>query len=161
MDKKLIIDKIKLNKRYIGNEDLLDLFVECSLNKVDGLIDSINDVETYEIYIDKIISKSIIEVLKKENRYNLKKIEHNKINYKKFSNKFTNIHNETYPIYKLKDLYVNIEKISNKDFFDVIMLKYKEQLSIKEIQEKLDISEDNIVNILFDMSDYANKAIEL
>ena len=74
MDKNLIIEKLKNNKRYVNNEDLTETIVDIVLERSKGVIEDLQETSVINRYLDKIISKTVIEVLRAEGRYRLKSI---------------------------------------------------------------------------------------
>ncbi len=161
MIKDKISERVKLNKRYLNNEDLLDSFVDLTYEKISSVVDSINDEEILINYIDKIASKSIIEVLQANNRYRCNNLSNrNKIDYSIFNYKLENFNPTKYSISKLAKLFSTLKKIdenNNSSFLDVIMLRYKDNNKICNIAKAMELSEEEVANILFDMADYASK----
>lgn len=165
MNRDNIIEKIKLNKRYINNEDLIDSFADLAMERLDGVVDSIRDEVVVNNFIDKTIKKTILDVLKQNNRYNVKPINKlQKVDYKMFN--FDNtVHNTpSIPVSQLKQLYSMLKKSDENNetaFLDVVTFRYKEKKNIKELSETMNMSEDEIVDILFEMSGFANKVAKI
>ena len=80
MDKSIIIEKIKNNKRIINNEDLIDNVLSLVQNRVEGVIEDIKDNVASNTYLEKIVTKSIIDTLRAEGRYSLKATHPAKLN---------------------------------------------------------------------------------
>lgn len=167
MNKDILIEKIKSNKHYLNNEDLLDLFIDSVYEKLVDYYDSISDTEILERYVNKLVSKSMIEVLKRNNRYNYNKsLKSTRVNFKKFNYDNSKYNVPQYSIRQLKQLYTMIQSMSEIDecnksnYLDVIMLRYKEKQTLFELQEKLNLSNSEIVEMLFKLSDSANKVIQ-
>lgn len=166
MNRKLVIEKIKSNKRYLNNEDLLETFVDSVFACIDEDIINSLDENFQNKYLDKIISKSIIRVLKQNSRYKISGSSTlNKIDYRVF-----NYDNKRYQIKacpsfdKLKQLYQYISRLdeNNKsNFLDVIMYKYKEKQNLSDLQKTTNLSQKEIVDILFELSDYANRIVKV
>ena len=60
----LIEKLVKANPKYIGNEDLLEDFCMETYQKSYFILQSIEDFNTLEIYLKKVVSSAIIDVLK-------------------------------------------------------------------------------------------------
>lgn len=64
-EKRDLVEKlVKSNRRFSGNEDLLDDFCNEAFKRSFSVASKIDDPAKLEIYIKKIISSSIIEVLR-------------------------------------------------------------------------------------------------
>src|SRR5574344_322334 len=164
MNKRQLTKIIKNNKRFKDNEDLLDDFIECSKQKLNGIIEDIEDKEVITTFAEKIISNSIIEVLKKENRF--RKVSEVNISkqteYSKFAPEYSQI--QTVGISKLKQVYSVLKRKDEKDgtkYLEIFNLKYVDNKSIEEISETLKIENNKIISILGEMSEIANKVINV
>ena len=60
MDKSIIIEKIKNNKRIINNEDLIDNVLSLVQYRVEGVIEDIKDDIAINQYLEKIDRKSVV-----------------------------------------------------------------------------------------------------
>ena len=106
MDKSIIIEKIKNNKRIINNEDLIDNVLSLVQYRVEGVIEDIKDDIAINQYLEKIITKSIIDTLRAEGRYSLKSVTPiQKINYRNFNYDISKYKLPLTPISKLKQIY--------------------------------------------------------
>lgn len=161
MDKSIIIEKIKNNKRIINNEDLIDNVLSLVQYRVEGVIEDIKDDITINQYLEKIITKSIIDTLRAEGRYSLKSVTPiQKINYRNFDYDISKYKLPLTPISKLKQIYSMLQKSDEKNntsYKNILNYKYKNKLSTSEIAKELQLNEQNIVDILFEMSEYTNK----
>lgn len=161
MDKSIIIEKIKNNKRIINNEDLIDNVLSLVQYRVEGVIEDIKDDITINQYLEKIITKSIIDTLRAEGRYSLKSVTPiQKINYRNFDYDISKYKLPLTPISKLKQIYSmlqNSDKKNNTSYKNILNYKYKNKLSTSEIAKELQLNEQNIVDILFEMSEYTDK----
>ena len=161
MDKSIIIEKIKNNKRIINNEDLIDSVLSLVQYRVEGVIEDIKDDITINQYLEKIITKSIIDTLRAEGRYSLKSvIPIQKINYRNFDYDISKYKLPLTPISKLKQIYSMLQKSDEKNntsYKNILNYKYKNKLSTSEIAKELQLNEQNIVDILFEMSEYTDK----
>lgn len=161
MDKSIIIEKIKNNKRIINNEDLIDNVLSLVQYRVEGVIEDIKDDITINQYLEKIITKSIIDTLRAEGRYSLKSVTPiQKINYRNFDYDISKYKLPLTPISKLKQIYSmlqNSDEKNNTSYKNILNYKYKNKLSTSEIAKELQLNEQNIVDILFEMSEYTDK----
>lgn len=161
MDKSIIIEKIKNNKRIINNEDLIDSVLSLVQYRVEGVIEDIKDDITINQYLEKIITKSIIDTLRAEGRYSLKSVTPiQKINYRNFDYDISKYKLPLTPISKLKQIYSmlqNSDEKNNTSYKNILNYKYKNKLSTSEIAKELQLNEQNIVDILFEMSEYTDK----
>lgn len=161
MDKSIIIEKIKNNKRIINNEDLIDNVLSLVQYRVEGVIEDIKDDITINQYLEKIITKSIIDTLRAEGRYSLKSVTPiQKINYRNFDYDISKYKLPLTPISKLKQIYSMLQKSDEKNntsYKNILNYKYKNKLSTSEIAKELQLNEQNIVDILFKMSEYTDK----
>lgn len=161
MDKSIIIEKIKNNKRIINNEDLIDNVLSLVQNRVEGVIEDIKDDIASNTYLEKIVTKSIIDILRAEGRYSLKTVTPiQKINYRNFDYDVSKYKLSLTPISKLKQLYSMLQKSDEKNntsYKDILEYRYKNKLSTTEIAKELQLNEQNIVDILFEMSEYSDK----
>lgn len=161
MDKSIIIEKIKNNKRIINNEDLIDSVLSLVQYRVEGVIEDIKDDIAINQYLEKIITKSIIDTLRAEGRYSLKSVTPiQKINYRNFDYDISKYKLPLTPISKLKQIYSMLQKSDEKNntsYKNILNYKYKNKLSTSEIAKELQLNEQNIVDILFEMSEYTDK----
>lgn len=161
MDKSIIIEKIKNNKRIINNEDLIDNVLSLVQYRVEGVIEDIKDDIAINQYLEKIITKSIIDTLRAEGRYSLKSVTPiQKINYRNFDYDISKYKLPLTPISKLKQIYSMLQKSderNNTSYKNILNYKYKNKLSTSEIAKELQLNEQNIVDILFEMSEYTDK----
>lgn len=161
MDKSIIIEKIKNNKRIINNEDLIDNVLSLVQYRVEGVIEDIKDDIAINQYLEKIITKSIIDTLRAEGRYSLKSVTPiQKINYRNFDYDISKYKLPLTPISKLKQIYSMLQKSDEKNYTsykNILNYKYKNKLSTSEIAKELQLNEQNIVDILFEMSEYTDK----
>lgn len=165
MNRDIITEKVKQNKRYCNNEDLLESIVDLSLERLDGVVDSILDDSVVNRFVEKIVSKSVIDILKQENRYSLKPVNKlQMVDYKVFAGVGLNPAQDVLPVSKLKQIYVTLKKSDeNNDsaFLDVLNLRYRDKKSLKEISKEMNLSEVEVADILFDMSGYSDKVVRI
>ena len=58
MDKNLIIEKLKNNKRYVNNEDLTETIVDIVLERSKGVIEDLQETSVINRYLDKKIGRA-------------------------------------------------------------------------------------------------------
>lgn len=165
MNRDILIQKVKQNKRFINNEDLLDTIVDLSFERLSGIVESIRDEEAVNSYVDKVVSKSVMDVLKQENRYNVKSVDKlQNVDYKIFSYDNSSYKCPLTPVSKLKQIYTMFKKSDENNgtvFLNVLDLRYEKKQSVEELSRSLELSLDEVVKILFDMSEYSNKAVKI
>ena len=64
----LIKKLVKANPKFKGNEDLLDDFCSETYQKSYLILQSVNDIESLNAYMKKVVSSAIIDVLKNSGR---------------------------------------------------------------------------------------------
>lgn len=159
-----LIHKIQSNKKYQNNEDLLEPILELVNNRLNGIRDSIKDNSVLESYCEKIISKSIIDILKSNNRIS-KKIDksNQKIDYKNFKYSKTMPLNNSINLNCLKKIYTNFinqEIGNNLSFLDTIKLSMNDTNWIQKIKEETQLAQEDIIKILFELSEYTHKVVQ-
>lgn len=164
MNRDIVIEKLKLNKRLKGNEDLLDAITDVALERLESVVGSLKDEQAINTFIDKTISKAILDVLKEHNRYGNINKKLQKIDYKLFNNIIEHHTSPTLSINKLKQLYGLLKKSDENietTFLEILNKKYKEKLTLCELATAMNITKDEVVNILFEMSEYSNKVARI
>lgn len=166
MNKKQIVKIIKKNKRYKDNEDLLDDFLESSTQKLNGIIEDIDDEEVIKNFVEKIITKSIVEVLKENNRFksftNSNVIQ--KVDYSEFAPDISKTTENGVGIAQLKNLYSTLKKHDESEgtnYLEILKSHYVDNKSIEEIAQILEIDQTKVADIIFEMSEQTNKVITL
>lgn len=163
MNRENIIKTIKLNRRYKNNEDLLEQFTDTVISRLTDLLPNIKDENIKHRLIEKTISKSIIDVLKAKKRYGTV-IKKQKIDYSTI-NLDTKIHKAPQiPLAKLKQLYSSLKKSdenNDTNYLAIINAIYKENKTLQELSNLMNISENDIVDMLFDMSEYSSKVMQV
>lgn len=66
--KELIERLVRANKKFVGNEDLLDDFINETFQRAYIIFNSVSSVSNVENYINKVVSTTMINVLKKAGR---------------------------------------------------------------------------------------------
>lgn len=165
MDRDIIIGKIQQNKRFSDNEDLLESIIDLVLLRLDDVCDSIDDEQVVNHYVDKIVAKSVIEILKKEGRYNVKPVEKfQKVDYKIFSYNNSGYQSGDLPLAKLKQIYSMLKKSDKTNgtcFLEILKLRFKEEQSFEEISSNINIPTESLIDAFFDMAEYSDKVAKL
>jgi len=164
MNREIIIEKIKSHRRYSDNKDLLDDIVNAVISRLDDVIESIKDDNVINSLIDKTINKTIIDLLKSNNRISQISNTIQKVNYQKFGPLLENHRVPTIPLFKLKQLYNLLKKSDeNNDtlYLKIIDLMYEKKYSVEEIANSLNTSTTHIIDILFELSENANKVSQV
>ena len=166
MNKKQIVKIIKKNKRYKDNEDLLDDFLESSTQKLNGIIEDIEDEEVIKNFAEKIITKSIVEVLKENNRFksftNSNVIQ--KVDYSEFAPDIADTTVNEVGIPQLKKLYSILKKHDESEgtkYIEMLKSRYVDNKSLEEIAQILEIYKKEVADLIFEISEQTNKVIAL
>ena len=164
MNKDIIQERVKLNKHYKDNEDLLEFVVNRVIERTLDVIDSIKDTEIINKFLDRTISKAYVDILKENNRFIGKRINKTqKINYKTLNLPIQEFE-KNFRISDMKQIYLNLLHSDENDstkFIELMNLRYKEHKSLQEISSLMNIPEETVSEMLFYMSDYVNKVISV
>ena len=164
MIKDIIKQKVKLNKHYKGNEDLLEFVVNRVIERISGVIESINDDNVVSSFLDKAVSKAFVDILKENERFGAKRLNRiQKIDYKQLvlsvPECLASIDTD-----RLKQFYLTLSRSDENDstsFMQLMKLRYKDKKSLEEIASSMKISEEDVSEMLFCISDYANKVMSV
>ena len=164
--KSLIEKMVTSNKRFCGNEDLYEDFCAEALERCLFVLKKTDEISRIENYLNKIISTSIISVLKTSGRITrssdgYKKIEQTAISLENplddglldlkdpsvsFIEKITE--EET-----LKEIYELIKRFDKENpqenFYKLFYMKYVENKKQREIAQTLGISQGEVSKRLF------------
>ena len=171
-----IIEKIVTsNKRYAGNEDLLDDFCSEALEKSLFILKKINNVDNISGYLNRVVSNAMISVLKTSGR-----ITRNAEGYKKtlpsvslenpLDNGFIDIKDPAISFVDkideeetISEIYECILKFDRQEpeqkFGLIFYMKYVEGKKQREIAEALGISQGEVSKRLFDLMQKINKEL--
>ena len=178
----LIKRMILANKRFFGNEDLLEDFCSETFKRAYLIISSVKNVEHVESYLNKIVNSAIIEVLKTSGRVTktpdgYKKLEQDNIQAK---NNVEILPDEEI-VYNIPDPAINVEeKVIHKEtlekiaeiifsidmeqpeerYLDLFKLRYIENKLQSEIADKLDLSQSEISKRLVDLTQKIHASLE-
>ncbi len=178
-DKINLIEKvIRSNKKFLNNEDLYDDFFNETCKRSLPIISTISSDSTLEVYLKKVATSSILNVLKDSGRLRRTKesyvptgevsLDDTKTNIttNSYSNVYANIKIEYEPIdfdngpediaiknEVLQMVIDSIHQINNeepeKQYLDIYKLRYQEGMTQSEIAEELNLSQSEISKRLF------------
>jgi RNA polymerase sigma factor (sigma-70 family) len=175
-----LIEKMILNnRRFSGNEDLLEDFCSETFKRSYLIISSVKNVEHVENYLGKVANSAIMEVLKTSGRLAKTSSGYKKIKQEVIQNQddFKNYPDEI--IYDIPDPAVNIEeKVINKEtvekiaeiillidtkdpeknYLDIFKLRYIQSKKQTEIAQELDLSQSEISKRLVELTKKINEA---
>lgn len=176
---KSIIEKlVASNKRFAGNEDLFEDFCAEALERCLFLLEKTDEIEKIENYLNKIISSSIINVLKSSGR-----IVRNSEGYKSVTHTFVSIENplddgfldikdptisfvekitEKETLQEIYDLVLHFEEeYPDENFYKIFYMKYVQGKKQREIASALGISQGEVSKRLFNLMKKIGSEIEL
>ena len=172
-DKIDLIEKlIKTNRKFVNNEDLYDDFFNETCKRSLPIISMISSDATLEVYLKKVATTSILNVLKNSGR--LRRTHDSFVPTKEvslesspaYSNTYANVEIEYVPVEfddgpeniaiknELLTLVIDfIHKINNeepeKQYLEIFILRYQEGMTQVEISEELNLSQSEISKRLF------------
>ena len=170
----LISKIIKNDRKYPNNEDLYDDFFNETCKRSVAIINAVDSEITLEAYLKRVVTTSIINVLKDSGRLrrtrsgymSTKEVlldNHNKIDYSNVSVSYTDIKLPDTP----EDIVIQkeiLEFVSNtiknidkeepeKNYLHIYTLRYDKGMTQKEISEELGISQSEISKRLYKLMD--------
>lgn len=163
-----IIKYIKKDKRYFGNEDLTDKFLdEIKKSERRAAINLLSE-ELPQDYKERFVSSCIIKVLKRnerlfkrgnsvKNQKKYKPVSYDIMNYAPINEKREILHSVKLRVVKiLKD----IEKdYPDKNYGEIYALRYIENKNLREISTILAKPEEEIAKDIFSMVEEVKKRI--
>lgn len=183
-DKIKLIEKIiKNDRKYQNNEDLLDDFVNETCKRAVGVIRTISSDDTLEIYLRKVATTSIINVLKNSGRLRRTRdgfIPHReisiddieitetidysrvKIQYKQFDVQDTpeDVVIKKEILQKVIDYVYSVHNSDpEKQYLDIYILRYEKGYTQKEIAKELNLSQSEVSKRLFKLMDRVKLAL--
>lgn len=179
----LIGKLIKNDRKYANNEDLFDDFLNESCKRSLAVIDSIDSQATLEAYLRRIVTTSIINVLKDTGRLRrtsgtYKPVQQISLDepsiptkdYSKISIDYTDIELDDTPeeilIQKeilefVADTILAIDKEEpEKEYLKIYSLRYDKGMIQKEIAEEVGISQSEVSKRLFSLMEKVRNVIE-
>ena len=175
--KETIEKMVASNKRFSGNEDLFEDFCSEALEKSLFLLQRTTEIEKISSYLNRIVTTSIINVLKSSGR-----ITRSSEGYKNISNYTVSIENPLDDgLLEIKDPTINfVEEITQQETLDEIYncilkidqeepeemfgkifhMKYTEGKKQREIADTLGISQGEVSKRLFTLMQKINNEIQ-
>jgi len=177
----LIENIVKNNPRFIGNEDLADDFCSETFKRAYSIISSFENINNFEIYLNKIASSAILDVLKSSGRLRKSKTGYHKIQEKLVSSTSTyemdendnivySIQDPT-PSFEdriiqqeevkiIRDIILQIDsKEKSKRYLDIFILRYLKGLNQLEISSEIGVSQGEISKRITELAKKVNKYI--
>ncbi len=180
---KLLENFIRTDKKFVGNEDLYDDFFAESSNRAVSLLDTITDVNAIGPYLKKVVSTSIILVLKNQGRVRrthdsyvstntvslddnypsaVKNFQNTVVNYD-----FIDVSPNPEEIVIQKDILqrvydaVVVAHSTNlaKQFLDLYDLRYVQGKKQSEIAKILNLSQSEVSKRLFELMEHVKLAL--
>ena len=179
----LIENVIKNNPRYIGNEDLIEDFCSETFKRSYSILNSIGDINNLEIYLRKIASSAILEVLKSSGRLIRSRSGYTKINHQVSTYQTNayeidldgdimfdipvpepNIEEKLTKKEEVENIRNIIKKIDSrnkgKNFWEIFILKYIKEMKQSNIALELDISHGEVSKRLLELAKKIQKESE-
>ena len=172
-NKQLIEKFIKSNKKYSNNEDLYDDFYNETCKNSFALLTSVRSNSSVELYLQKVVSNSMVNVLKSSGRLRrtgkgYKSVETVAFenNVDEFNEKFTNCNiafKQAVISESPEDLFVKREILKNiaktlqaidteepaEHYLEIFKLRYEKGMTQREIAESIGISQSSVSKKLF------------
>lgn len=178
----LIAKIIRADRKYANNEDLFDDFMNEACKRSFSILNTVTDQVALEAYLRKIISTSIVVVLKDLGRVRRTKsgyvsVYNASINDTTPDNKYAGVQVN----YDLIDVKQNPEEIAikkellqkvfdsvviahsadvSKQFLTLFELRYVKKLKQKDIAKELNLSQSEVSKRLFELMDFVKNALE-
>ena len=173
-DNKVLIEKfIRNNKKFLSNEDLYDDFYNETCKNSYALLTTVKSSPTIEMYLQKVVSNSMVNVLKDAGRLRrtgsgYKSVD--TVSYDEVVDDFDDKFTSAEVVYKQvdiaenpEDLFVKREILKNiaktlnyidraepsERYLEIFKLRYDKGLTQREIAENLGISQSEVSKKLF------------
>ncbi len=176
----LISRIIKNDRKYPNNEDLYDDFFNETCKRSVAILNAIDTESTLEAYLKRIVTTSIINVLKDSGRLRRTRsgymstkevaIDEAPVDYSNVVIKYSNVkvpeNPEEIVIQKeilqfVADTIKNIDKEEpDKNYLRIYTLRYDKGMTQKEISEELGLSQSEISKRLYKLMDKVRDIIE-
>lgn len=183
-DKLELIEKIiKGDKKFSSNEDLFDDFLNEACKRSFLIIKSVNDPNSLEAYLRKIVATSIVVVLKDSGRVRRTKegfvatqeVSLEPVNPIAPANKYANLQ-VNYDVIDLQDgpedivikkeilqtvmdaVYLAHSSNVSKQYLQLYEMRYVEGMKQKEIAHELNLSQSEVSKRLFELMEHVKKS---
>ena len=174
---------IKSDRKFVGNEDLYEDFYAEASNRAVSLLDSITDISAVAPYLKKVVSTSIITVLKNQGRVRRTHdnfVPTNEISLDDNYPQQTKTFQSTPVTYDFIDISPNPEEIAvqkdilqrvydavmfahstniAKQFLDLYDLRYGQGKKQAEIAKILNLSQSEVSKRLFELMEQVKMAL--
>ena len=178
----LISKIIKNDRKYSNNEDLYDDFFNETCKRSVGILEAVDSEATLEIYLKRVATTAIINVLKDSGRLrrsrtgymSTKEVSYdNTKNDVDYSDVVINYSNVTLPETP-EDIVIQrdflqfvadtVKKINDeepdKDYLHIYILRYDKGMTQKEISDEIGISQSEVSKRLFTLMEKVKNVIE-
>ena len=180
----LISKIIKNDRKYAGNEDLYDDFLNEACSRSAMIINSLDNEITLEAYLKRIVTSSIINVLKDSGRLRRSKagymstnetiiepkVQENIIDYSSYNISYLSVNIPESPEENaiqadlLKFVAESVKKIdannTDKKYLDIFSLRYGKGMTQKEISDELQISQSEISKRIYELINKVKEILE-
>ena len=184
----LISGIIKNDRKFAGNEDLFEDFLNEACSRSLSIISTISDVVTLESYLRRVVSTAVLTVLKNSGRLRRassgyvprkevpiepvapKKEESVAVDYSNILIKYSDVEIPETPenVAIQKDLIAFVssavkqinEDFPEQKFMELYNLRYDKGYTQKEIASELGISQSEVSKRLYDLMDKVKEAMD-
>jgi len=163
----VILEIIKKNERYQGNEDLLQFIYDDVVERLGGILDTITDEAVLRTYIERIAKLSIITVTKRRGSFtDIKQDVASK--FGQVERKIHQYHYDVFEVPQTKSAEINLSEdflmaveqsvmqmendYPTKDYIKIYKMRFVENKSLEEISEELNVSQAQVAERLFDLT---------
>lgn len=176
----LIEQIIKSNKKFVNNEDLYDDFFNETCKRSLVIVKTIASEAALETYLKKVVTTSILNVLKSEGRLRRTKSSYmsvtevplgtasNVVDYSQISVTYEPVDIQDTPedlaikkdiLQKIVDIVYEIDQNApDKNYLQLYNLRYADELTQREIAERLNISQAEVSKRLFKLMNKVKQA---
>ena len=177
----LIESIVRKNPRFSGNEDLFEDFCSETCNRSYSILTTVNDVDNLTIYLNKIVSSAILNVLKNSGRLKRTKTNYEKVQEIPISLTQYNVDDNGEMVFDIPDPALPVdEKISRqeeiklirniickinmdepeKQYFEIFKSRYFSMLKQSEIAYNLNISQGEVSKRLTELAIKVNSYLK-
>jgi len=178
----LISKIIKNDRKFTNNEDLYEDFLNETCKRSLMIVQTVSSNSTLEAYLKKIVTTSILNVLKNEGRLRRSQgayktvetiplVEENLVtDYSKIDVNYIPVEFDDNPedIAVKRDLLQNIvdtvydieRRVPAKNYLKLYKLRYEDGMTQKEIAQEMNLSQSEVSKRLFKLMDEVKQALE-